>query len=534
MKLYVSDLDGTLLNSSARLKQRARDILNRFINKGIQITFATARGIDSALAVTEGVDFKIPVIVTNGVFIYDTNMNKRIVSNVFSNSATDIIKNYLLTSADSPLVYSLIDGEERVSYFADRTEQIKSYLNARKGDKRFRPCTTWDEIFEGQMYYITLINPITPLEEMDKLFNRKNGIQRNYQADTYDKDEYWYEIFSETASKANAVRQLKELLGANEVITFGDNMNDIPMFSVSDRSYAVENAFPEAKAAATGIIGSNEACGVPLFIEKDNCEQWRYEKHSGIFAEADDERFQKAVEMAVCRESSTIGTLNEKCVHSALKYYYCSEIGHEAKIGSYYADAIGENGIYEIQTASWNKLCPKLDAFLDVSHVSVVYPLPRKIHSYYAEKNTGECLKKVAPRSCNDLTKFFLELYRIKAYLANPNLTVVIAELEMEKVRFVDNAKCVRKRGQRIENHPLKLLREIYLEDMEDYRIFLPENLPEEFDKKQFSSLVKHCDGSILLEILEYMCVVEKIGKKGNAFIYKVRNYDKSIPKLRF
>ena len=173
MKLYISDLDGTLLNSSARLKQRARDILNRFINKGIQITFATARGIDSALAVTEGVDFKIPVIVTNGVFIYDTNMNKRIVSNVFSDSAADIIKNYLLTSADSPLVYSLIDGEERVSYFADRTEQIKSYLNARKGDKRFRPCTTWDELFEGRMYYITLINPITPLEEMDKLFNRK-------------------------------------------------------------------------------------------------------------------------------------------------------------------------------------------------------------------------------------------------------------------------------------------------------------------------------------------------------------------------
>ena len=527
MKLYISDLDGTLLGGNARLKKRTCDMLNRFINKGIPISFATARGIGSALAVTEGVQFKIPVIVMNGVFIHDVNMNKHIVCNVFSDEAADIVKEYLVNSSDSPLVYSLIGGEERVSYFANRTEQIKGYLNSRKGDKRFRPCSSWDEIFEGQLFYITLVNPVTPLEKLDEVFDRKNGIQRNFQADTYDKDEYWYEIFSESASKANAVRQLKELTGADEVITFGDNMNDIPMFKVSDRCYAVENAFPEAKSAATGIIGSNEACGVPLFIEKDNCEQWQYERNSDIFVKPDEERFRKAIEMAICREKSTIGTLNEKCVHSALKYYYSSEIDHEARVGPYFADAIGENGIYEIQTGSWNKLCPKLDAFLDVSHVSVIYPFPKKVHNYYAEKNTGECLKKSPARSYSDLTKFFIELYRIKAYLANPNLTVVIAELEMEKIRYVDNAKCIRRRGQRIENHPLKLLREIYLEEMEDYRIFLPENLPEEFDKKQFCSLSNHCDGSILLEILEYVCVVEKTGRKGNAFIYKVKDYDK-------
>ena len=54
--------------------------------------------------------------------------------------------------------------------------------------------------------------------------------------------------------------------GCGRIISFGDAVNDIPMFDISDECYAVENAVDEVKAAATGIIGSNEEDGVAKWL----------------------------------------------------------------------------------------------------------------------------------------------------------------------------------------------------------------------------------------------------------------------------
>ena len=45
-------------------------------------------------------------------------------------------------------------------------------------------------------------------------------------------------------------------------------MNDIPMFSVSDKAYAVENAVEELKKHASGTIPSNDDDGVAEFLQK--------------------------------------------------------------------------------------------------------------------------------------------------------------------------------------------------------------------------------------------------------------------------
>ena len=47
---------------------------------------------------------------------------------------------------------------------------------------------------------------------------------------------------------------------------FGDALNDVPMFRIADEAYAVENARPEAKEAATGILGKNDEDAVAKFL----------------------------------------------------------------------------------------------------------------------------------------------------------------------------------------------------------------------------------------------------------------------------
>ena len=80
--------------------------------------------------------------------------------------------------------------------------------------------------------------------------------------------EYWLEIMPAKASKAEAIRELKKLWTCERIVSFGDSMNDIPMFSVSDEAYAVENAVEELKKYASGTIPSNDDDGVAEFLQK--------------------------------------------------------------------------------------------------------------------------------------------------------------------------------------------------------------------------------------------------------------------------
>ena len=69
--LFVSDLDGTLLDAEGRLSNRTRTVLRRMEEEGELITYATARSIQSARIVTEGWMPALPVIVYNGTMLVE-------------------------------------------------------------------------------------------------------------------------------------------------------------------------------------------------------------------------------------------------------------------------------------------------------------------------------------------------------------------------------------------------------------------------------------------------------------------------------
>lgn len=89
-----------------------------------------------------------------------------------------------------------------------------------------------------------------------------------FQKDTYT-DSDWLEIMPAAATKAQAAVAVKERLGCDELVAFGDNKNDLALFKAADWSYAVANAVEELKAIATAVIPSNENDGVARFLQKD-------------------------------------------------------------------------------------------------------------------------------------------------------------------------------------------------------------------------------------------------------------------------
>lgn len=264
--LYISDLDNTLLNNNSRLSDYTLTTLNQLIAKGLPFTYATARSFTSASVVTKGLNLTIPAIVYNGVMIRNTATGELLSMEHFTEEAKEVIHSNLQKYNISPLIYTMIGTEEKVFYLTDRiNEGMEFYLSNRKGDKRFCPLSSFHDLEIGEIFYYTCIGSYKELYPLYHSLNEYSFFRCTLQQEPT-REEYWCEIMPVNATKANAILKLKQFYHFDKIISFGDAENDLLMFSISDECYAVENAVPKLKNAATEIILSNEMDGVAHWL----------------------------------------------------------------------------------------------------------------------------------------------------------------------------------------------------------------------------------------------------------------------------
>ncbi len=262
--LYVSDLDGTLLRSDARISDYTNDVINRLTAAGMLFTYATARSIYTASQATRGLTAQIPLITHNGTMVLDNVSQKLLFFNSFSRQDAAEILACLLENDIFPIVYAY-DRQEHFSYLPGRLNQkTESFIATRKNDVRNRPISRWEQLLEGRVHYFTCIDEE---EKLRPLYERyRDRFHCFFQPEIYSGDTF-FEIIPREASKANAALQLKKLLGAERVAAFGDGENDLDLFEIADEAYAVSNASKKLKAAATGIIGSSDEDSVAKWLE---------------------------------------------------------------------------------------------------------------------------------------------------------------------------------------------------------------------------------------------------------------------------
>ncbi|MBQ7094702.1 MAG: HAD hydrolase family protein, partial [Clostridia bacterium] len=64
--LYISDLDGTLIHSDAKISEFTAQTINNLVEKGLIFSYATARSWHTSVKVTEGLKGHLPIILYNG------------------------------------------------------------------------------------------------------------------------------------------------------------------------------------------------------------------------------------------------------------------------------------------------------------------------------------------------------------------------------------------------------------------------------------------------------------------------------------
>ncbi len=230
--------------------------------------------------------------------------------------------------------------------------------------------------------------------------------------------------------------------------------------------------------------------------------------------------------IGVDRKRSGIGTLSEKTVHAILKNYYePDEENQEIPIENYVADIFSDGGIMEIQTRQFNKMRNKLSAFLPLYPVTIVYPIPREKWIIWIDEESGELSRKRKSPAKGNVYLAFIELYKIKMYLKNPNLRVKLVLMDMEEYKLLNGWSRDKKRGsRRYDRIPTELVEEVDITRIEDYMQFVPYDLEEEFTSKEFAKAA-HIPVKLaqtVLNILYDIGTVTRTGKKGREYLYTV------------
>ena len=153
--LYVTDLDGTLLNTKDTINPFSIRTINELVEKGMLFTYATARSLVSASVVTKGLSTEIPVIAYNGAFIIQPSTGEILSKVDFTKEERDKVIETLTKYNISPMVYAYVEGVEKVSWIPENeNDGVRRYLSKRIGDKRFRAVHDKDSLYEGEMFYL--------------------------------------------------------------------------------------------------------------------------------------------------------------------------------------------------------------------------------------------------------------------------------------------------------------------------------------------------------------------------------------------
>ena len=242
----------------------------------------------------------------------------------------------------------------------------------------------------------------------------------------------------------------------------------------------------------------------------------------------DQMRFDAAKEKIIgkYRERIGIGTLSEKTVHAVLKHYYApDEDMHEIPVENYVADIYTGTEIIEIQTRAMNRMRKKLEAFLPLYPVTIVYPIPRQKWLFWIDEETGEVSQKRKSPKKGNVYHAFIELYKIRPFLSHPNLRLRLDLIDMEEYRLLNGWSRDKKKGsERYDRIPTVFVEELCINDIRDYMQLIPYELPERFTVKDFAKCAKipaRLAGTILL-IFNDLKLVTRVGKSGNSYIYEV------------
>ena len=276
--LYISDLDGTLLGSDSRVSERSARIISELSHAGADITVATARTPATVVPLLTDTFTRPDAIVMTGAATWSRRDNA--FGTIHYMPEADVVAGLTLCAAMDvhPFVYTMrADGSMLDVYHAavamNKAEESFYLERVHLRLKRFLTGTPLPPASLPRTILFFAMGERPRVEKAAEALRKHTECAVCCYPDIFNHNVANLEVFAPGVSKAAAVLELKKRIGADRLVVFGDNLNDLPMLAAADVAVAVENAFPEVKEHADIVIGPNYTDSVAQYILQDYTRQ---------------------------------------------------------------------------------------------------------------------------------------------------------------------------------------------------------------------------------------------------------------------
>ena len=255
--LYLTDLDGTLLLPDATLSPFTRDALCRLYEAGVCVGVSTARTAATVSKMFDGVPLLAPVALMNGACLYDVPAARYISAEVIPTAAQRAL--FEAVSGMCAFVYTVEEGALSTFYERDDAPHARSFRREReiKYGKVFTKVGSLSELIGRGVVYLSLAGREDDVSPVRDALLSVEGLNIHYYRDIYERDFFYLEACAAGVSKRAAAERIRELTGAERLVGFGDNLNDLSLFEACDERIAMANAADEVKQSADLVIGAN-------------------------------------------------------------------------------------------------------------------------------------------------------------------------------------------------------------------------------------------------------------------------------------
>ena len=263
------------------------------------------------------------------------------------------------------------------------------------------------------------------------------------------------------------------------------------------------------------------------------------------FSDGERLRFRKIVLDVLCEACSDddryngIGTLGEKQMHAALKRFVCSDKSkHEIKIDgtegcikrdgdakkrSFVADILDGDTVYEIQTGGFAPMREKIRWIMENTtyNVTVVHPIASELWVRYIGEDGSIGPRRKSPKK-GKLSDIVGDLYYVREFIDSPRFSIALLFIEADSYKK-KTVKGKRVRSSKYELIPNALTSAMLFRNKNDYKVFIPDSLPEQFTVKIYSreTQITGIDAYSIVKTLVFLGLLEPCGSIGRASAYK-------------
>ncbi len=269
IKLFATDLDGTLLGSDDKISQKNIKAIRDAADAGVIVTLATGRMYCSAVQYARQADIDVPLITYNGALIKSAS-GKVYHEEYIDPAAVEEFVDYCAKKQ----WYIQVNSRDKL-YFPVYLERSAAYEKSTgiKGN-----TVGWQELSKknddvAKMLFVTGGFSGDSLSENEQEENEIISEMTHKFAGKVllvQSKKGLIEVINPKVSKANALLILAEQLGIkiDEIMAIGDANNDLPMLKAAGKSAAMGNAADNIKDVCDYIVDTNDNDGVAEAIYK--------------------------------------------------------------------------------------------------------------------------------------------------------------------------------------------------------------------------------------------------------------------------